>query len=209
MNRKGALTIAITTAVLAVIGGAAVYAQEQQDKYSLKSPSGIAFSDFKGYEDWAVISSAKTDVLKVIVGNPTIIKAFKSGTPGNGQAFPDGSKIAKLQWKPKKSTEAPFDVDVPDVFSQAFFMLALVALEILETDNSDTARALRDEFVNTELSEEGSPFATAREARNHLRARIIAAQRRALVRLRDTAEIGDDAFHRIEEHLDRVEVAAR
>jgi len=26
----------------------------------------------------------------------------------------------KLQWKPKKSTEAPFVVDVPDVFKQAF-----------------------------------------------------------------------------------------
>jgi CPA1 family monovalent cation:H+ antiporter len=88
-------------------------------------------------------------------------------------------------------------------------MLALVALEMIEADGSDAARALRDEFVNTELTEEGSPFATAREARNHLRARIVTAQRQALVRLRDTAEIGDDAFHRIEEHLDRVEVAAR
>ena len=28
----------------------------------------------------------------------------------------------KLQWKPKKSTEAQFVVDVPDVFSQAFVM---------------------------------------------------------------------------------------
>jgi hypothetical protein len=56
----------------------------------------------------------------VIVGNPTIIKAFRAGAPGNGQVFPDGSKIVKLQWKPKKSTEAPFDVDVPDVFTQAF-----------------------------------------------------------------------------------------
>jgi hypothetical protein len=26
----------------------------------------------------------------------------------------------KLQWKPKKSTEAQFVVDVPDVFTQAF-----------------------------------------------------------------------------------------
>ena len=26
----------------------------------------------------------------------------------------------KLQWKPKKSTEAPFDVNVPDTFTQAF-----------------------------------------------------------------------------------------
>ena len=32
-----------------------------QDKYSLISPSGIAFSDFKGYEDWAVVSSAPAD----------------------------------------------------------------------------------------------------------------------------------------------------
>jgi CPA1 family monovalent cation:H+ antiporter len=86
-------------------------------------------------------------------------------------------------------------------------MLALVALEILESDGSDTARALRDEFVTTELIGDDGPFATAREARNHLRGRIIAAQRQALVKLRDTAEIGDDAFHRIEEYLDRIEVS--
>jgi len=92
-----------------------------QDKYSLQSPSGIAFADFQGYEDWAVVSSARTDeVLKVIVANPIMVDAYKAGVPGNGQPFPDGSKIAKLQWKPKKSTEAQFDVDVPDVFSQAF-----------------------------------------------------------------------------------------
>jgi len=58
----------------------------------------------------------------VIVGNPAMITAFKAGVPGNGQPFPDGSKIVKLQWKPKRSTEAPFVVDVPDVFSQAFVM---------------------------------------------------------------------------------------
>ena len=93
------------------------------DKYLLKTASGIAFADFKGYEDWAVVSSARTDeVLKVIVGNPAMINAYKSGVPLNGQAFPDGSRIVKLQWKPKKSTEAPFVVDVPDTFSQAFVM---------------------------------------------------------------------------------------
>jgi hypothetical protein len=109
MKRKSKLTIATATAVLAVLGAAAVYAQ---DKYSLKSPSGIAFSDFRGYEDWAVVSSARTDeVLKVIVANPTMIKAYKAGVPGNGQPFPDGSRIVKLQWKPKKSTEAPFVIE--------------------------------------------------------------------------------------------------
>jgi hypothetical protein len=120
MERKSKLKIVIAAAVVAVLGATVLYAQ---DKFSLKTSSGIAFSDFKGYEDWSVVSSARTDeVLKVIVGNPTMIKAYKAGVPGNGQAFPEGSMIAKLQWKPKKSTEAPFAVDVPDVLVQAFLM---------------------------------------------------------------------------------------
>jgi len=107
----------IATALLAALATAVC----AQDKYSLRSPSGIAFSDFRGYEDWAVVSSARTDeVLKVIVANPAMIKAYKAGVPGNGQAFPDGSRIVKLQWKPKKSADAQFVVDVPDAFTQAF-----------------------------------------------------------------------------------------
>jgi hypothetical protein len=120
MKRRSKLAIATGTTLLAIAGGTALYAQ---DKYELKTPSGVAFSEFKGYEDWVVVSSARTDeVLKVIVANPTMIKAYRAGVPGNGQPFPEGSKIAKLQWKPKKSTDAPFVVDVPDVFSQAFLM---------------------------------------------------------------------------------------
>src|SRR6202050_3289334 len=124
MERKSKLTIAIATAVLAVLGAAVIYAQEHaQDKYSLKSPSGIAFSDFRGYEDWVAASSARVDgTLKIIVANPTMINAYKAGVPGNGKPFPDGSMIVKLQWKQKKSTEAQFDVDVPDFFTQAFVM---------------------------------------------------------------------------------------
>src|SRR3984893_3595295 len=121
VERISSLTIVATVvAVLAVLIATAV---DAQDKYSLKSPSGIAFSDFRGYEDWSVVSSARTDeVLKGIVANPTMIKAYKDGVPGNGQPFPEGSMIAKLQWKPKKSAEAPFVVNVPDVFTQAFLM---------------------------------------------------------------------------------------
>jgi len=116
----GFTIVAAAVIVLAVLVAAAAY---PPDKYSLISPSGIAFSDFRGYEDWAVVSSARTDeVLKVIVANPTMINAFKAGVPVNGQAFPDGSMIVKLQWKQKKSTEAQFAVDVPDVFTQAFVM---------------------------------------------------------------------------------------
>src|SRR5215813_1889962 len=106
MKRETKPAMIVALAILGVTSTAAVYAQ---DKYDLKSPNGIAFSDFKGYEDWAVVSSARTDeVLKVIVANPTMIKAYKDGVPGNGQPFPEGSKAAKLQWSFKKSAEAPF-----------------------------------------------------------------------------------------------------
>ena len=115
-----AAAVAVVPLLAVLIPGPAAYAQ---DKYTLQSPSGIAFSDFRGYEDWAVVSSARTDqILKVIVANPTMIKAFKAGVPGSGRTFPDGSMIVKLQWTQKKSTEPPFDVDVPDAFSQAFVM---------------------------------------------------------------------------------------
>ena len=84
----GFTLVTATVVVLAVLLATVVYAQ---DKYSLKSPSGIAFSDFRGYEDWPVVSSARTDeVLKVIVANPTMITAYKAGVPGNGQPFPGG-----------------------------------------------------------------------------------------------------------------------
>ena len=125
----GFTIVAAAVAVLAVLLVAvALHAQDKgsvpaQDKYSLKSPSGIAFSDFRGYEDWTAVSSARTDdILKVIVASPTMIKAYKAGIPVNGQPFPEGSMIAKLQWKQKKSTEAPFVVEVPDYFSQVFVM---------------------------------------------------------------------------------------
>ena len=122
----GFALIATAMAALAVLGAAALFAQGQdkdKDKYSLVSPGGIAFSDFRGYEDWADVSSARTtEILKVIVANPTMINAYKAGVPINGQPFPEGSMIVKLQWKLKKSTEAPFAVEVQDVFSQAFVM---------------------------------------------------------------------------------------
>jgi hypothetical protein len=122
----GYTIVTTVVAALAVLVVAAVYAQDEhsaQDKYTLVSPSGIAFSDFRGYEDWATVSSARQDeILKVIVANPKMISAYKAGVPGNGQPFPEGSMIVKLQWKQKKSTEAQFAVDVPDVFTQAFVM---------------------------------------------------------------------------------------
>ena len=120
MNSKSMSIAATMVFMLAVVSAVAISAQ---DKYTVKLPNGLVFSDWRGYEDWQLISSSKTDDrMKVILGNPTIIAAFKSGIPGNGKPFPEGSKIAKVQWKPKKSTEAPFSVDVPDTLADLFFM---------------------------------------------------------------------------------------
>src|SRR6185369_6888915 len=120
MNRKSKLMIAMATAVLAILAATLVYAQ---DKYSLTSPSGIAFSDFKGYEDWSVVSSARTDeILKVIVANPVMINAYKSGIPGNGKPFPDGSKMAKVHWRPKKLEALPTAM-VPASLEDVDFMV--------------------------------------------------------------------------------------
>jgi Cytochrome P460 len=120
MNAKRILTIAIISVVLAVLSGVAISAQ---DKYTLQVPNGLPFSDFRGYEHWQLVSVAQTEErLKVIVANPAMIDAYKAGVPGNGKPFPDGSKIAKIQWKPKKSTEAPFSVNVPDTFADLFLI---------------------------------------------------------------------------------------
>ena len=103
--------IVVAIAGLGVLAGIAFAAQ---DKYALKVPDGLAFADFKGYESWSVVAVSQTpDLLKVEVANPVMIAAYRSGVPGNGKPFPDGSKIAKIQWKPIKSTEAPFDVNIP------------------------------------------------------------------------------------------------
>ncbi len=120
MNVKGVSMIGAVTLAFVALNAMAVSVQE---KYTLQLPNGVPFSDFKGYGDWQLISSAETDDrMKVILGNPTIIAAFKSGIPGNGKPFPEGSKIAKIQWKPKKSTEAQFAVNVPGPLADLFFM---------------------------------------------------------------------------------------
>ena len=103
---------------LALLGGRAFSAQ---DKYTLQVPNGLAFSDFRGYENWQVVAVSQTeDLLKAMVANPTMIDAYRAGVPGNGKPFPDGSKIAKIEWKPKNSTEAPFSVRVPDTLHDVF-----------------------------------------------------------------------------------------
>ena len=120
MKRPPLSPIVIVVALIAVFGGGAISAQ---DKYTLQLPNGLPFSDFRGYENWEVVAVSQTeDLLKVMVANPVMIDAYRSGIPGNGKPFPDGSKIAKIEWKPKKMTESPFYVRVPDTLQDVFLI---------------------------------------------------------------------------------------
>jgi hypothetical protein len=118
------------TVILA--GILAALAMAAQDKYTLKVPNGLAFSDFRGYEDWQVVAPSQTDasnVMRVILANPMMMKAYRAGIPGNGKPFPDGSKIAKIEWKPRKITDAPFSAAKPDTVPGV-----LTEVELIEKD---------------------------------------------------------------------------
>ena len=98
MKNKGLwIGVGMTVALACLAGRVAISAQ---DKYTLKVPSGLAFSEFKGYEGWQTISLSHGGLLAVILGNPAMIEAYKAGVPGNGKPFPDGAKIAKIHWNP-------------------------------------------------------------------------------------------------------------
>jgi len=106
--------------VLAVVGGVAV---AKQNKYALKVPGGLAFSEFRGYEGWQVVSTSQNDKLvAVILANPVMIKAYQAGVPGNGKPFPDGAKMAKIHWKPQKQQYFP-DTTVPGTQTDVDFMV--------------------------------------------------------------------------------------
>jgi hypothetical protein len=99
--------VSLSRSLAALVTGVSISAQDK-DKYNVKVPGGLAFSEFRGYEDWAVISiSANGGKLAAIMGNPEMIAAYKQGIPANGKPFPDGARMAKVHWNPKKQETYP------------------------------------------------------------------------------------------------------
>jgi hypothetical protein len=112
-------------ASLVVLSGIAL---AQQDRFTVKVPDGLAFSDFRGYEDWKTVAVSQTQTnLKVILANDVMMNAFRQGLPADGKLFPDGSKIAKIEWTFKRNTVSPYFVMVPDT---------LKAVDLIEKDTS-------------------------------------------------------------------------
>jgi len=94
MKSKSVRAVVIVVVSLAVSGS---MARAAQDKYTVKVPNRLAFSEFRGYEDWPTVSISHSEtLLAVTLANPEMMKAFRSGIPGNGKPFPDGSKMAKI-----------------------------------------------------------------------------------------------------------------
>lgn len=89
----------------------------------MRVPAGLAISDFTGYETWQVVAISQTDeLLNVIMANPTMISAYRAGVPASAKPFPDGAKSVKVQWRPKKNSEPPFSVNVPDTLKNVAFL---------------------------------------------------------------------------------------
>jgi hypothetical protein len=120
MKRLSSLLALSGIVALAVLGGRALTAA---DKDTVQVPGGLAMSEFKGYEDWAVVSTSETnELMKVMVANPAMIAAYKSGIPLNGKPFPEGATIVKIEWTKKKNLEAPFDVQIPNTLKDVLFI---------------------------------------------------------------------------------------
>ena len=122
MRNRQFVAFAFTAGALALLVCLTLFAQP--DKYSLKVPGGLAFSEFRGYESWQVISvSHNGDKLAVILGNPAMINAYKAGIPDNGKPFPDGAKMAKIHWTAIKAETYPGPPTVPGALHDVDFMV--------------------------------------------------------------------------------------
>jgi hypothetical protein len=154
--KKQVLIVGVTFAAMVALAFAA------QDKYSMSVPGGVAFSEFKGYEDWRTISVSQMEgqsVLRAILGNSIAMEAAGEGTPGNGKPVPDGARMAKIVWKQRKITDvAPFSVKAPDTVPDT-----LEAVEFMVKDSKrfpDTHGWGYGEFVYDAASGTFSPLGT-------------------------------------------------
>ena len=81
------------------------------------------------------------------------------------------------------------------------------ALDSLDGETSPAATMSREKYAAAPQGRRRERAASGYQIRR-LRLRAIAAQRQALHRLRARGEIGDEAFHRLQEELDWSELDA-
>jgi hypothetical protein len=123
MIRRNTFVLGVVTVWLAALGLVISAQDSGQNKYAVSVPGGLSFAEFRGYESWQTISMSRSDrFVAVILGNPAMIEAYKSGMPGNGKPFPDGAKMAKIHWNPKQHELFP-NATVPGSLANVDFMV--------------------------------------------------------------------------------------
>jgi hypothetical protein len=121
MRKSTLISVSLSVSIAALVAGVSISAQ---DKYTVKVPNGLAFSEFRGYEGWPLIAvSASGGKIAVIVGNSAMIDAYNEGVPRNGKPFPDGAKMAKIHWNPKKQEAYPGQPTVLGTLHDVDFMV--------------------------------------------------------------------------------------
>src|SRR5262245_52022270 len=126
--------IALFALIAALVALASVVMAAQQDRFTLKAPSGISFSEFKGYDAWQMVGSSLADggdgcgtskegCIKSILANPAMIRAYNEGFPTNGKPVPDGAAVVKIEWLKVRDTRAPYAVTIPGNHTEVAFML--------------------------------------------------------------------------------------
>lgn len=120
MKSRYGVVAAIVLCLIIVLAGAAL---ANQDRYTLTAPNGIAFSEFRGYEQWQDVAVSTTEKgIKAILGNPAMIKAYREGIPDNGGQFPDGAAIVKIEWAKAPNPASPYAVEVPTTLKSVSFI---------------------------------------------------------------------------------------
>jgi len=121
MRRSTLIGVSLSLSIAVLVTGVSISAQ---DKYAVKVPNGLAFAEFRGYEDWSVIAISGTGgKIAVIVGTPAMIEAYRAGVPDNGKPFPDGARMAKIHWNPKKQEAYPGQPTVSGTLHDVDFMV--------------------------------------------------------------------------------------
>src|ERR1700743_2524673 len=121
MKRIFSLTpMAVVASAVLGGGGCGVGAPH---RYTPAGPEWVWFAEFRGYEQWENVAVSATGTsLKSIQANPVMMGAYKAGVPGNGQVFPDGSKIVKIEWLKQKNPRSPYFVEVPQTLKSISFI---------------------------------------------------------------------------------------
>ena len=167
MGRVPQPTIVVTAVLCASVAGVAPAAQ---DRSALKVPDGLAFSEFKGYEDWQAVAVSQTQNLKLIAANPVMMQGYKAGLPAAGKAFPEGSKAVKIEWLAERNPVSPYEVRVPR---------ALKSLSFIEKDSKRFPKSQGwgyAKFERDPASGELKPSVTGTDCGNACHTAAVAAQ---------------------------------